>query len=848
MNARILAGIVVCLHSISTNAATISECQNLLRTGQYVECLDATTEAVNRRSYGEDWPLLKAEAEIQLGRYPEATETVNEGIQRYAWSIRLRMLAHQLSVLKGDRGNAEKLLDEINKLATDAPWRYTDADDLVALGQAAIELGADPKDVLEGFFDRARRNYKSRPDGHIAAGQLALDKGDFALAAEVLRPAVEQFEDNPTALFLLSEAVSSSTPSEAAELLQRTLEINPNFAPALLRLAERQIDAESYKDAELILAKIHETNPWLPESHALAAVIHHLQNNSDEEAHSRSQALKFSEANPAVDFLIGEQLSRKYRFAEGAAYQRQALAAYPQYLPAKTQLAQDLLRLGLDEDGWKLADDAQKQDKYSTTLFNLMTLKNSLDNFTTISNERFIIRMNHQEATVYGKQVESLLNRAFDTLSEKYQYLPMEPVVVEIFHRKEDFAVRTFGIPDVAGFLGVCFGKVITANSPVSQRESPNNWESVLWHEFCHVITLQMTENKIPRWLSEGISVYEERLQDARWGQSMTPGFRERVLEGNITPVSQLSSAFLNAKTGDDLNFAYYESSMVVEFVVQQYGFDALRGILKELSDGFTINDALTRQTAGIDELDAEFDKYLTELAANYAKDVTFAVAKDEAANLIELASSNAQHYPAGVAVASELVRNGEFAAAESKLQELINLYPEDASPGSARKILALVYKKTNQPLKQAEQLSAHLEHSADDLSAAMELLTLQLAAEQWKPALGTGRLITAIDPLQPVALRGYLQAALAETDHTLAVDVLQSLLELEPSDAARFHFQIAELVQTDDPAEARKHVLMSLEQAPRYRAAHRLLLNLQSADSSTPAGDLQNLPKQQRN
>ena len=83
MNARILAGIVVCLHSISTNAATISECQNLLRTGQYVECLDATTEAVNRRSYGEDWPLLKAEAEIQLGRYPEATETVEEAFQSW---------------------------------------------------------------------------------------------------------------------------------------------------------------------------------------------------------------------------------------------------------------------------------------------------------------------------------------------------------------------------------------------------------------------------------------------------------------------------------------------------------------------------------------------------------------------------------------------------------------------------------------------------------------------------------------------------------------------------------------------------------------------------------------------
>ncbi len=39
----------------------------------------------------------------------------------------------------------------------------------------------------------------------------------------------------------------------------------------------------------------------------------------------------------------------------------------------------------------------------------------------------------------------------------------------------------------------------------------------VLWHEFCHVITLQKTGNKIPRWLSEGISVFEERRADVRW-------------------------------------------------------------------------------------------------------------------------------------------------------------------------------------------------------------------------------------------------------------------------------------------------------------------------------------------
>ena len=52
--------------------------------------------------------------------------------------------------------------------------------------------------------------------------------------------------------------------------------------------------------------------------------------------------------NPEVDHLIGRKLSQKYRFAEGAEYQRQALKSDPQYLPAKIQLAQDLLRLGAE--------------------------------------------------------------------------------------------------------------------------------------------------------------------------------------------------------------------------------------------------------------------------------------------------------------------------------------------------------------------------------------------------------------------------------------------------------------------------------------------------------------------
>jgi hypothetical protein len=64
------------------------------------------------------------------------------------------------------------------------------------------------------------------------------------------------------------------------------------------------------------------------------------------------------------------------------------------------------------------------------------------------------------------------------------------PVLVEFFGAQQDFAIRTFGALGGQGMLGVCFGTVVTMNSPGSLAHGRNNWESTLWHEFCHVITL----------------------------------------------------------------------------------------------------------------------------------------------------------------------------------------------------------------------------------------------------------------------------------------------------------------------------------------------------------------------
>src|SRR5439155_4177413 len=183
----------------------------------------------------------------------------------------------------------------------------------------------------------------------------------------------------------------------------------------------------------------------------------------------------------------------------------------PQFLPAKMQLAQDLLRLGEETEGWKLADDVYRADEYSVVAHNLATLQENLSQFRTLEAEGFVVRMDAREAEIYGRRVLDLLQRAKSVLCAKYEVTLERPIIVELFPRQQDFAIRTFGLPGGAGFLGVCFGTVITANSPASQTASPSCWEATLWHEFCHAVTLNKTSNKMPRWLSEGISVYEER-------------------------------------------------------------------------------------------------------------------------------------------------------------------------------------------------------------------------------------------------------------------------------------------------------------------------------------------------
>lgn len=824
-------------------AATLAEAEALLRSGQYAACSKLIEAELEQGGYhAEPWYRCKVEADRARGEYSAAIATLEEALRRNPSVIALRLLARDVFREAGRDAEAHAQLDLIGRLVQLGPGRFDTPEGRVALGRYFMIQGADARQILDRFYDVA---LKQRPDllvGYLATAELALSKGDNALAAATLAKAPPEAAANPEYHALLSRALRDDDRSKAIEEIQAALKINPNHVASLLLQADARVDDEDYTEASKILAAILQINPVEPRAWAYRAVLAHLQNNPTGEVQNRLEALAHRPNNPEVDHILGRELARKYRFAEGAGYQQKALDLDPGYTPAQTELCQDWLRLGNEEAGWKLAADLFKADPYNVLAFNLVTLRDRLRAYKALQGDGLIVRMDPGEAELYGTRVLDLLRKARETLTAKYGVKLEEPVTVEIFPAKKEFAVRTFGLPGADGFLGVCFGKVITANSPASQGEHPTNWESVLWHEYCHAVTLGKTKNKMPRWLSEGISVYEEGQANPAWRAATDPRFRAMLLGSELFPLSKLSAAFLAPKSGLHLQFAYHESAMAVEFLVERFGLATLRAILDDLGSGQTINDAIAHQTGqSLDQLDAAFITFAHAQAEAIApgsswEDVKVAPEASSEA-LIAFLKEHPANYPAKRRLAARLVVERKWGEARAWIQELEKLDPNDVAPDNIYELRAEIARSTQDTAAEVAALDAWADHDGSSQVAVLRRAEIADKANDWAQLARSAHQLLAINPLIVAPHRWLAGAAEKLGQREEAIIEYRAWAALDTTDPAEIHFRLAQLLRKDDrPDAAKREVLKALEAAPRFRAAHQLLLEIVGPGTSDPS------------
>jgi tetratricopeptide (TPR) repeat protein len=852
-----LAGGVLCIALCCAAGAEFKEAESLFLSGGYRACLALAAQAPQSSPDKEDWQLLRCKALLATGQYPEALQAATNALAQDRWNIQLCWQAREALLCNGQTSAAAQKVEDIVRMVSGHPRDYADAASLVVFGQAVLLKGADPRRVLNTLLDAAKKADPGLREVYLAGGALGLEKHDFALAAKQLEEGLKRFPDDPDLHYGLARAYAPSDPALALSSIESALQRNSNHVASLLMLAEHSIDAEDYSEAERFLARVRAVNPWQPEAGAYRAVLAHLRNEPQAEDAARKDALKFWPANPRVDCLIGLKLSQNYRFDEGAAHQRLARQFDPDYLPAKAQLAQDLLRLGQETEGWQLAEEVQRQDGYDVEAYNLATLHDTLGKFVTLSNRDFLVRMSRHEAGVYGPRVLELLGRAKTALCAKYSLTLEQPALIEIFPEQKDFAVRTFGMPGDPGYLGVCFGNVITANSPGARLGHPWNWEAMLWHEFCHVVTLHLTRNRMPRWLSEGISVYEEGQANPAWGQRMNPRYREMVLEGELSPVSKLSSAFLTPRSALHLQFAYYQSALVVEFIVQRFGLDHLKAILSDLAEGLDVNQAIERQTAPLQKMEEDFAAFARRRAEQFAPGLDWTrpdwAEPSAAARLSGLSDKQHARLPAhsGLATnapreslsktnfyalveqAAQSVRDKKFTQAKAPLEMLLELYPDQTGSDSPYGMLAEVHQALGETNAERQTLARWVEKDDAAAGACLRLMELDAAAQDWKAVEVNALRYLAVDPLVAPPYRFLAQAAEHTGDIPTAIQAYRTWLQLDPLDPAEMHFHLAELLHRTGDPEARLQVLQALEEAPRHRASLRLLLEMEKKPGS---------------
>ena len=801
--------------------------------GKYQELLPELEVQTEANPWNDTWWYLRGKTLMTLGRYEEAYETIQEGLSRRTYSISIRLLAIEAAKFNNLPEDAQEHLEMLSSYFSMWARRVRSPEALVELGDVAIQLGVEPRVVLENFYNQAQSSDDPPAEAFLAPGRLALDKRDYRLASKHFQSGIELYPDHPGLIHGLAASFVNGDRSQLIRFANQALELNPNHVSSMLLVAEHLIDAEAYDEADLTLERALSVNPFHPEALALSAVISYLKNDSLTAQLFRQTALSSWRTNPMVDHIIGRKLSQKYWFKEGSEAQRRSLEFDPSFSPAKIQLAQDLLRLGSkhEVEGWELANIAHNEDPYNVEVFNLVTLSDKLDEFVTLESENFYLKMGKEEAPIYGERATALLEKAYDTLSAKYGVELDEKTTVEIYPSPGDFGVRTFGMPGNPGYLGVCFGPVVTVNSPATRQA---NWESVLWHEFCHTITLKMTRNRMPRWLSEGISVYEEIEENPSWGRRMTIDFRERILDREAHKISEMSAAFLQAQDDADVQFAYFQSYLVVKFLFEKYGRDAIRDVLLALGRGQNTNDALDEHVASLEFLDRNFSQWARDLANEMGGE--YELSRPETMLEKALTAMSAEtSYQDALMEAEQLVSDEKWEEAQTRLETLIDDAGYIPGEGNAHGMLAYVYQNLEETEKERETWITITENDAHNLDAVTRLLTLAFDRDDWATLEKWSHAWLAINPLAETPWRGLLRSGeeLGNTDS--AVKAGEALVALDPHDIASVHYRLAKQFTSTNSTRAHRHVLMALEEAPRYRDAYKLLHQLNNPQEEDP-------------
>jgi cellulose synthase operon protein C len=779
---------------------------------------DATTIASGTAGTAQSRELASALVEIFEGKDQAARTRLQALVQNGG----NREAALELALLELRHGERESALRRLQPLT--AQTALNTPDDFFLLARAARAAG-DPF-LANSAYNRIEGS--GRADIYTERGDLFLDFHQYGDAATEYRKALEADEKWVPAHLGTARALADQNPGEAGQIFEQARTLAPEHPDVWLLAAERALKSDDAAAARVALDRVAALRPGSIQEAALRAAVAYADWQPEV---VESAVTRVREIDPTSGLgyrAAGQEAARKYRFEDAANYARKALAIDARDAGAQSELGLYLLRTG-DEAGARTAlENSWALDKSDVITKNLLEMMDQLDTFEVVPDGEFIYKFPKAEAAVLKPYALSLGREAYKTFSERYAFKPTGPILVEVFARHDDFAVRTVGLMGLTGALGACFGRVVSMDSPRARPPGDFSWQATQWHELAHVFTLQLSDYRVPRWLTEGISVYEEHRRVPAWGRELAIEYARNLKRGKTFGVKGMATAFKHPET---LSLAYFEASLVVEHLANLYGDSGLRALLLAYAQRATDAEAFQKAYGkSLDELQASFEAFAKERYGALSEalaDPASQVQPQDINGLKTRAEAAPGNFYSQWAYGRALFEAGDFAAARPVLERAAALAPQAQGGVTPRGLLAQIAEKEGDADRARKELRELLVYDHTNIEAARKLAALAAnanAADDQDLAL---RLIADLDPFDAQVHAALGKRERAKGRHEAALTEFQAALALNPANLAEAHTDVGEaLLALERRDEARKAALQALQVAPTYARAQELLLS----------------------
>lgn len=716
---------------------------------------------------------------------------------------RVRLALGQLLIRTGRRADAEPILlqfaDEYGSDAITA----TDPEGLAMVGRA-MHLLRHPQDANRAY-NESERAARGRVETLLWRAELYVDTYDPGHAEEVLTEAAKIAPHRADAMVLLARVkLDEALDFDAAEkLVNEALAVNPKHTGAYaVRAGIALRDSNLQRAAAAIDAGLA-INPNDLELFSLRAAARFLADDKvGFEAAKREVFARNAQFSGSYG-IIAEYAEWEHRYTDVVAMMKEAVALDPKDSKAWAQLGMMQTRAGNEADGIRSLQEAWKGDHFNVRVFN--TLHRLYEQWIPQQYDQaqsgiFNLRYPKDERAVLERYVPRMLAEAWGAMKVHYMFAPATPVAVEMYRERQQFSVRTSGLPNI-GIQGVCFGRVVAAMSPNSE---PFNWGNVLWHELAHVFAIQLSNSHVPRWFTEGLSEYETMIRRPEWQRELDPELYVAIKKNRLPGALEMNTAFTHADGELDVTVAYYAASQMLAFTAEQFGFPRITRALELWGQGVPTADVIKGAFAvSPSEYDASFRAWAKKRLARYDGQYMFdarPVPLDEAK---AAASAAPQSAPAHVALALALMRARE---SEGALREIDAALKADPNNLDAHFVAAKLAAGTK-GLEAKEQHVREL-RAAGGAGYVVEMASAEVAEGRHDRAALRTALEAAhrFDPTQVEPLKALFDLATEDKRDADALAALREVARLDQHDRHAWRLLLDKLVELKRWDEA-KHV-----------------------------------------